>query len=398
MKRVLFIVDKYLKGVHPNSLCIESIIKCIDKSVYTIDLLSIEEEFSEIKKEGVYTVFNIRNYGCFKELLRKVKKTLYMPLGSKNLSRKVLKSFSELNSIHAYDAVIAVINPVESAETLYMIKQQYPSIRAIIYEIDPASNRYKNPSNFFQKYWKRKSQQWELKVYNLADAIIHMQSHKIHFSDPMYSIFTYKTFYLDIPAFRISPFFQSKLHRPSQRVKLIYGGAFYPKLREPYFMINVLKTLSTVQSISCDIYTGQSMRSELINMCEGNSSININNSLSQDLFNKKIQECDILLSVGNNDSDFLPSKTLSYMGTGKPIIHFYRDNDDVSLSYFSKYRRVLCVSEKDSISVIVEKISSFIDVVFDGSEYTSFEVLNLLSQNTPEFTANELFNKIIFKN
>ena len=85
--------------------------------------------------------------------------------------------------MHQYRAVIAVENPSEAVAAVCKLKKQARSLKCILYEIDPASNRYKNPKGVLEKYITSKNRKWESKVYKYYDTIIHMKSHYFHYED-----------------------------------------------------------------------------------------------------------------------------------------------------------------------------------------------------------------------
>ena len=102
-----------------------------------------------------------------------------------------------------------------------------------------------------------------------------------------------------------------------------------------------------------------------------------------------MEKADILVSVGNKQSDYLPSKVLEYIGTGKKIIHFYSDPQDVSLDYFRRYPKVLLISELESVDDVIKKIMAFI-------KRHDFEVLNesiileRFVENTIDYSASKI--------
>ena len=381
--KVLFLTEKYSTHNVPNSLCVEKIIHEWNMRYKNIDarVLSIENE--HINEDFFSVLYNYQMNGIELQL-RKIKKFFTMPIGHSKLVDELEKQLDLIKQEFDFDTIIAVINPVETAEASYRFKLRNPKVKFILYEIDPNSNRYKVPENFIEKQWKTKSTKWEKKVYSKADYIIHMESHKNHFERDEYKVFKDKTIYLDIPSFNVNI---SKKSQNNEVMKLLYAGAFYPKLREPYKMLRILSFLKN--DFRLDIYTGKKMRSALNILAIENPFIVIHDSVSQDEINDITMTSDVLISLGNKNSDFLPSKTLVYMGTGKPIIHFYEDDDDTSIKYLRRYSNALLIRVNDNITENVKKISCFLKNLPD----TITEPSNLIKEfyeNTSEYSADRI--------
>ncbi|MBR4626744.1 MAG: hypothetical protein IKO47_03410 [Ruminococcus sp.] len=389
MKKILIILKSISTHNRQNALCVEKVANYINSSEYLIDYLSWELKTPIEKTSNTYVVVEKEATDGIANLIRISSKVLRTPIGNYQLVKKMRNKIVELYKINKYDAIISVINPVEGAEALYLAKEEIPQINAILYEIDPNSNRYKICRTIKEKIWQYRSIKWETKIYRSFDHIIHMASHRRHYSADCFSEFKGKSIYLDIPNFEsMNSMTTGSIHVP---LRLLYCGAFYPGMREPYYMFNLFKEISKSVQLVLDIYTGNSMRSELEEQSAKLGYIKLHNEIPQEQLNKVIDEADILISVGNKDSDFLPSKTLMYMGTSKPIIHFYFDKDDVSMRYFSCYPAVLNVmQEKETTSEVKKRIVEFISKVQKGIAVDQKALKERLYRNTPEYSANQI--------
>ena len=160
-------------------------------------------------------------------------------------------------------------------------------------------------------------------------------------------------------------------------------------------MFSLLEEVSKTVPLTLDIYTGNSMRDELEALSRKKDFLRLHKEVSQEELNSIIGSSDILISVGNKNTDFLPSKTLMYMGTSKPIIHFYSDSDDVSLRYFSCYPAVLSIPEKkENEPEIVKQIIAFIARVCNGIPVDQNLLRSCLYRNTPEYSAKQIYDLI----
>ncbi len=115
-----------------------------------------------------------------------------------------------------------------------------------------------------------------------------------------------------------------------------------------------------------------------------------------------IKNANLLINIGNNCTNQMPSKVFDYIASGKPIVNFYTIEKDTSKCYLSEYP--LCLNLQNSLdsSVLVKKFVEFgltnknkcIDYNFIRQNYA----LNL-SENVVE-TLEKTINQIkpnIFK-
>lgn len=395
MNKILFVLGRYTENISQNGICIKKIKQELENKGLLVQLLCLDERIdgSELPKkvtDDIYAVNKVYYPGRIKERIRKIGKLLNVPVESIDLVKKLVNSINILNKKNKYDAIIAVVNPPEAAEAVYRYKMQHNEIKCIMYEIDPASNRYKNPYSIFEHYIVNKSIKWERRVYNGFDYIIHMNSHKEHYMNKTYDSYKEKFIYLDIPRFEIiNQNSKEVAHIEDGRIRMLYAGAFYSKLREPYYMIECLERVSKEHKIDVDIFTGESMRQEILKRIESFDFMHIYSLIPQEKLDSIINSYDYLLDVGNCNSDFLPSKTLYYIGTKMKIIHFSPDDNDVSAKYYAIYPNALLVDERKPVEQSAVRIMSRVS----KKEYTSIEDCVLLKQfkmNTPVYTANKI--------
>lgn len=393
--KVLFVLRSFTTHDRQNALCVESIVKEMLSMQDNLEVDYVSWEYKQdISENDVYTVFIPERTDLISKYTSGLYKFFHIPIGRKKAVDQLYKRISQLISKTKYDAIIAVINPPETAEAVCKIKRKYPELQFILYEIDPNSNRYKEALSLFQKYWKRKSIHWEKKVYETADIIVHMETHRKHFSQAAFSTFFDKTVFLDIPCFSPTGL-RTMPRRGDAPLRLIYGGAFYPDLREPFYMVDLFRELCSTINLSLDIYTGQSMRKELLHLSNESSFIDLHDEVSEEVLDREISKSDILVSVGNKCSDFLPSKTLKYMSTGKPIIHFFSDETDVSLNYYKYYPAILLVDQRKPIDHSIKSNAiSFIRRALDGFEFDYPSIAEKLEKNTPGYSAKKLLELI----
>ena len=109
-----------------------------------------------------------------------------------------------------------------------------------------------------------------------------------------------------------------------------------------------------------------------------------------------ISNAQVLISIGNANTDMVPSKIFEYMATGKPIIHFYSTERDSCIQYYKKYPLSLLIKEDNSyMQDNADRIIEFISKVL-GKTLQYKEVESMFPLNTPVYTVriiNEMMNK-----
>ncbi|WP_095174814.1 MULTISPECIES: glycosyltransferase family protein [Blautia] len=389
MRKILFVTGEYISKTAQNGLCVRFIVDELKKRNVESHILCLEEKVDkDTAKKGIFPIYYHQHINGLSNKLRQLKKFLHMPIENKELCKRLEKEIIDLDKNYAYDLIVAVINPVETAEALYLAKKTNPRLKCVLYEIDPASNRYKYPSNMIEKMWKKRSITWEQKVYHVIDRIIHIQSHKKHFSNNVYKQFEMKTLYSDIPSLRFIEFNLNE--KDYHQINAIYAGAFYPVLREPDYMIDLFKALD---DINLNIYTGNIYRKHIEELVRKTPNIQLKSFIPQEELDKKIYDSNLLVSIGNKESDFLPSKVLYYIGTGKIVLHLYSDENDVAKKYFEKYPKAILVDQnidiKANINIIKRKLKEVSTLNLDEEIIKS-----IYHKNTPDYTAS-VFEEIL---
>ena len=386
-KKVLFVLGRFCNGLSPNAQCVISVANSLSQRGMQCYFITIENLACDSQLKNVFPVFSSPTDW--------VKRFFSYPISNNSNVTKVKKKISELDQLYNFDTIVAVENPCDAVEAVYSYKIENMDKKCVLYEIDPASNRYKRSRNIIEKIRMQKAYKWEDKIYNTFDYVFHMATHKAHYSSHRYEKYTQKFDFLDIPCFELVQYASNARSVRKNKILFIYSGAFYKKIREPYYMLKCFGQLSQKIEFILNIYMSGNIKTEVRNTIK---KINTNHILASDFIpkeqlNEEIINADCLVSVGNKESDFLPSKILYYIGNRKKIIHFAPDAEDVAIPYLNKYKNALIIYEGENIENVCDKIISFL---FDTStnNITDEELTELFFQNTPVYSA-EKFMQII---
>ena len=178
----------------------------------------------------------------------------------------------------------------------------------------------------------------------------------------------------------------------SDRISLLFTGWMYSGIRSPKYFLDVLSRLDerfvvTFMGKECtnlrkhfDVQT----KAELI-------------TLPQQPYEKALQamaDADILINIGNSVPVHMPSKTLEYINTGKPMVNFYKMDDCPTLYYTKRYPLCLNLSEQDpDIDAAAQRFIDFcnaskgktVDRAYIEAEYADC---------TPEYIAQKILDAL----
>ena len=82
--------------------------------------------------------------------------------------------------------------------------------------------------------------------------------------------------------------------------------------------------------------------------------------MPQEELQKIIEHTHFLISIGNSTSRSVPSKLISYIASGKPIIHFSSQENDVCWEYLDNYPLGLVVKQSLSYDQACEIVYRFV--------------------------------------
>ena len=115
--------------------------------------------------------------------------------------------------------------------------------------------------------------------------------------------------------------------------------------------------------------------------------------VSKEKINKFMEDTNILISIGNTDVSQTPSKIFEYIGLNKPIVHFYKKNNDPVISILNEYEKGISISQDYSeLESSIVEMNEFIKKV----KVNSFDKKSIsnLYEATPEYYG-EVINSLI---
>lgn len=304
-----------------------------------------------------------------------------------------LKSYSILSDLSKNTNIDVAI----SVSGLYLhlhngvrkFKQTNSSVKWITFITDPISFsssgysiiRFREKNKFERLYTEEKN------IYDSADYNIFTEN---LYNDAIekFNQSKERTFQFRFVLDNIQALFKKQNARiESAEIRMIYAGALYRKIRNPEYMLSVI---SKVPNIHLDMYVRSMQCMDILDKYKSNSIV-IHSSADINRYKEMIcNEYDILVNIGNNCDNQLPSKTLELLSSGRPIINFFYYKDS-QYDMIEKYPLGLNIGRKDENAV--NKIETFCKNM-KGRQLSFDEILKLYPENSLDRQKQILINLI----
>lgn len=177
-----------------------------------------------------------------------------------------------------------------------------------------------------------------------------------------------------------------------EKIKLLFCGWLYSDIRSPQYFLNIVSRLDERFEVT---FMGRECETLLDRFPIETKATII--TLPQQPYETALQamaDADILINIGNSVPVHMPSKTLEYINTGKPMVNFYKFSDCPTLYYTKRYPLALNLfeEEKDMDAAAVrfvrfceESIGKTVDHDWIESEYADC---------TPRYIAQKILESL----
>ncbi len=413
MKKILILTDIYFPKPLANGICIHQLSLTLKSMGYDVHVqcFGLEKDLKYKNYEDIHIhyvkprlFFRLRTYGeenidkftgklIYKiaMLINKFKKLFFLSLYPITSPLFIWRNYKQSEALHGkykFDIIISSYNPIEACIGALLLKRKHSNIKWVLYMLDSLTNdvdnRFLSRDKIDSKGWS-----WEQRFYRYADKILNMKCHEKHHEQKRYEKYEGKMHIVDIPLFRETKIVDEELNNPfdEKNIHFVYTGALALGLRNPTYLCDVFNKLNKDSKFKLHFYSRGNVEDILIeyqNRSKGNiirhGYVPYNDSIAA------TYGADILVSIGNANSEMIPSKTFEYISTGKRIIHFYKNDFDSSIAYYEKYPLVLLIDERDDIDVNCDKVKEFLNEPYE--KVTFKEIAKVFIKNTPEYTAN----------
>lgn len=389
--RILFVLGKYYPQAGANGVCVSRVQKVLLEKGIQSDVIA-EGEHDDVFTNAYGTVY-ITDLQTSKQMnkLQNVRAALRYPIYFPDNIRRYAQTIEKALSEHHYNAIVAVLKPLEGA----IAAMDYSNL--MVYELDSISNNDDNEHGF-RRFLRHRTHRYERELYEKACCIFHMESHKTFYGQRCYDRFQKKAQFLDIPQL-VDEGIPDRANGDLANIKVVYSGILNKGMRSPEYSISLVKELNKQPEISLELnfYSRGNCESMLeAAQRETGGKIKQRGYVSLEELNAAVAETDVLLSIGNSLTGkvtSLPSKVISYMAYGKPILHIDGGANDVAKDYLAKYPLAIVIDPHADLQENVKKLRAFLmDAV--GKRVCFKDLETILEKNTPQYTANQIVDKL----
>ena len=141
--------------------------------------------------------------------------------------------------------------------------------------------------------------------------------------------------------------------------------------------------------VQIDFYAKGNSIERIQKRSASNPAINYSGYVPKDELETRMKEANFFLNIGNSFSSMLPSKLLTYIMTGKPIIHVQKQEHDVAIPYLKKYGLSLVISERETVEESAYKLVAFLKDNY-RKQLSSDYVESVFVENTPQWNVDQI--------
>lgn len=324
-----------------------------------------------------------------------VRKILQWPVIDPNASNECYEQIIKELEQTSYDAMIVSHMPYDAVLAAVKAKRRYPNLHLMLYELDPITYEIDKKRNSLGRYLYFMRIFAEKKTYSACDTILHMECNRPKFTSQKYKKFFEKSIYVDFPLVHDRGVEERSPEKyENQTVRFIYAGKLMKHFRSPEYLLKVLAQVEKKINLLVDFYSNGDCETLIEEYANKQGFIHQHGYVNLETLSMALDESDYLINIGNKYSDMLPSKLLSYIETGKPILHIQNQDNDACTAYLQNYEHAIVINENEPIEESAERIVKFVCDTYKA-RICSSKILCKFGKNTPEFTAEEIVKRII---
>lgn len=178
----------------------------------------------------------------------------------------------------------------------------------------------------------------------------------------------------------------------SDVIRLLFCGWMCSELRSPQYFLEIVSRLDerfeiTFMGKECELLQEKfptKTKAEMVLMP----------NQPYDVALQAMADSDILINIGNSVPVHMPSKTLEYINTGKPIINFYKFKECPTLYYTNRYPLALNVFEDDkNVDAVSDLIMKFCEENL-GKNVDRDYIEKEFKDCTPQYIAGKIISAL----
>lgn len=381
----LLLIPGYVKTVgEANWICLNEIVNAFN----AYSDLSVTIAGTTLEKKETYV--------SLKQPILYAKKIWNWPVISPKASEQCYQEIVDALSKDTYDAMLVMHMPYDGVLAAVRAKKKFPGVKLFLYELDPITYEIDKHRRSLGRYLYFMRVLAERKTFNACDKILHMECNRKKYADRKYDRYREKFEYLDFPLIHHNEKPQQNgASYEGQTIQLIYTGKLMAHFRSPSYLLEVLKEVRKSLDIKVRFFTAGDCENQISAFAADHPWVERCGYVDKETLGLAIESSECLINIGNKMSDMLPSKLLTYIETGMPIVHVKNQENDVCISYLAKYDLALIIDEEDTIEVSAKKLISFLLSSF-GKRLSGDQIVKMYCKNTPEYSAKFIYSLLCY--
>lgn len=415
MKHIVLVLGAYYPRFAAVGICAYQIVDVLKKD-FKVSVVAIADDYAtepHLVKDGVniYRVvtpeitkrsslaYRLRTSSGvsvrMQMFLLRARATLRRLCALVTIDRDLVNAYKKkLEQLPEIDVIVPLVFPMESV----LASLEYASVHGgtvVPYLFDNfVDSRSLHVLDIARKFKRRRHLALEANMLERSAAIFAMYPLRPHFLNNFGAAAERKLTFLEHPLLVRNEKIAG-VHDGSFR--FVYTGALVRKVREPDYVLELIRKLDLGKPASAEFYVMGSAAAR-IETATTDSGIAIRNhgQVDKNEANAAVAQGSILLNIGEVEGKQISSKIFEYMGAGKPIVHFAYTKDDVVIKILNKYPLALSlVQDPDQME---ENRGRFRDFVLanSGKSMKFDEVAAIFPEALPE-TSARLITDLLWK-
>lgn len=284
---------------------------------------------------------------------------------------------------YPFDAVISTMEPFPSAcAALQMPKQ----VKKVLYLMDPpAVSCGSAPTPYRQRMLG--------KVFAGHNLVLTTPFIREALASCGYGPYCEKMVEVGFPMIEPHPYVPTPDDIPmnSRKINLLFCGWLYGEIRSPKYFLDIAAKLDErfclyFMGKECELLRERfdfQTRAQVVTLPQQPYQVALN----------AMHDADILINIGNSIPVHMPSKTLEYINTGKPMVNFYKLDDCPTLHYTKRYPLCLNLHETDNLEQAAQDFIRFC-TENKGNTTDRSRLAEQLPECTPQYIAQKILQGI----
>jgi hypothetical protein len=422
---ILFCIGEYYPYMSPNGKMAMNIIDVI-KNKHSVFILT-RKNHAGLEKEQMMDdtpVFRINDFSqiiyyflnekismcnnkavkcilVFLSLLRRILFVIPRILRNKSISgyyiQKILNALYKIDNQYGIDIIIVFSAPHDEVFACIEYHKKNGT-DVIVYQMDKFSDSKTLYACGYDRT-RKKPNNMKLEAYALSECrnLFILPSLHAHFKEDIFKEYSDKIVVTEHPLVKIENIYTKSSDRyRGSKARIVYAGAFYRNLREPNYLLEMLyRNMDILSDIVLDIYSFGNCQTIISEYQKKIPEILCDHGrVSSAEITDVLASADILLTVGNNSHDDVPSKVFEYISYRKPIVHLYYLDGDAYIKYLTGYPYSICL--KMDMDNIIRNGILFRDFCMEcrGKAIDGKLILDMYKTCTPEYVSGQILDSV----